>query len=44
MLQSENGAQVSSFVGAIQGNVRVISGDVLTGDKIAEGGFLGYYS
>lgn len=37
------GAQVSSFVGAIQGNVRVISGDVLTGDKIAEGGFLGYY-
>jgi Na+-transporting NADH:ubiquinone oxidoreductase subunit A len=41
-----NGAQISDLVaGKIKGdNVRIISGDVLTGKKVAENGFLGFYS
>ena len=41
-----NGAQISDLVaGKIKGtNVRIISGDVLTGKKVAENGYLGFYS
>lgn len=39
------GAEISSIVaGKIkEANTRIISGDVLTGKKVAENGFLGYY-
>ena len=36
------GAEISSFLGNIEENSRVISGDVLTGKKIEENGFIGF--
>ncbi|MBW7866806.1 MAG: Na(+)-translocating NADH-quinone reductase subunit A [Brumimicrobium sp.] len=40
------GAQVSSIIDGNmeEGNVRVISGNALTGDNVGKDGFLGYYS
>lgn len=38
------GAQVSSFVKVNQPNTRIISGDVLTGVKVQQDGFLGFYA
>jgi Na+-transporting NADH:ubiquinone oxidoreductase subunit A len=41
-----SGAQISDLVaGKIKGdNVRIISGDIFTGNKVAQNGFLGFYS
>jgi Na+-transporting NADH:ubiquinone oxidoreductase subunit A len=41
-----SGAQISDLVsGKINGdNVRIISGDIFTGNKVAQNGFLGFYS
>ena len=36
------GAEVSSFLGEIEENSRIISGDVLTGKKIEPDGFIGF--
>ncbi|MEL4309022.1 Na(+)-translocating NADH-quinone reductase subunit A [Joostella sp. CR20] len=38
------GSNVADVVGQLPANVRIISGDVLTGDKIANDGYVGYYS
>ncbi len=38
------GAQIADIVKNIGENVRVISGDVLTGDNVGKDGFLGYYN
>ena len=38
------GSNVKDIVGQLPANVRIISGDVLTGDKIANDGFVSYYS
>ncbi|MDO5608215.1 MAG: Na(+)-translocating NADH-quinone reductase subunit A [Capnocytophaga sp.] len=38
------GAEISSFVTTNKANSRIISGDVLTGTKVTENGFLGFYN
>ncbi|WP_335966044.1 Na(+)-translocating NADH-quinone reductase subunit A [Galbibacter sp. PAP.153] len=38
------GANVKDIIGQVPANVRIISGDVLTGDRISNDGFIGYYS
>lgn len=37
------GSSLEGLVGSIEGDVRVISGDVLTGTKVAKNGFLSFY-
>ncbi|MCM5664189.1 Na(+)-translocating NADH-quinone reductase subunit A [Galbibacter mesophilus] len=37
------GSNVKDVVGQLPANVRIISGDVLTGDKVANAGYVGYY-
>ncbi|WP_224489608.1 Na(+)-translocating NADH-quinone reductase subunit A [Robertkochia flava] len=37
------GSNVLDLVGKIPSSVRIISGDVLTGDQLANNGFVGYY-
>ncbi|WP_224483606.1 Na(+)-translocating NADH-quinone reductase subunit A [Robertkochia aurantiaca] len=37
------GANMQDIIGKVPANVRIISGDVLTGDKVANAGYLGYY-
>ncbi|MDG3580771.1 Na(+)-translocating NADH-quinone reductase subunit A [Galbibacter pacificus] len=38
------GTNVKEIIGQVPANVRIISGDVLTGDRISNDGFVGYYS
>lgn len=37
------GAPVKDLLGEVSGKVRIISGNVLTGDRVASDGFLGWY-
>lgn len=37
------GAPVQDITGPVEGKVRIISGNVLTGDRVAQDGFLGWY-
>ena len=37
------GAPVEQLIGKVPGDVRIVNGNVLTGDRIANDGFLGFY-
>ncbi|GLB52183.1 Na(+)-translocating NADH-quinone reductase subunit A [Neptunitalea chrysea] len=41
--QTKIGASVSDIIGSVSEDCRIISGDVLTGDKVTADGFLGFY-